>query len=157
MLRKIFALTLVASALLTVPALSAQDDERGEQPTRKPQAELAAKDKSFAKVAPDAPEVKSAKKADDLTTAKKSLGETASFVGTVDRIYTPKGNGLALINFAKNFRTAVIGVVRAKDFAKFPDLNTLKGKKVLITGEVEDYKGQPQVQLVRLENIKLVQ
>jgi DNA/RNA endonuclease YhcR with UshA esterase domain len=156
-MKRILAVALLIAAFFTVPGLYAQDDQEEDRPARKPQSELAAKDKSFAKIASDAPEVKAAKKADDLETAIGLVGKTAAFIGTVDRTFTPRGNGMVLINFARDYKTAIVGVVRAADFSKFPNLNTLKGKKVLITGKVEEYKGKPQVELVRLESIKLVQ
>lgn len=155
MIQKIFAVVLAAFVLMT-PTLHAQDEQEDIRPERKPQSEVAARDKSFLKIAATAPEVKAAKRAEDLDAAKNLVEKTASFIGTVDRIFVPPGNGLVLINFAKNFRNAVVGVVRAPDYAKFPNLNALKGKKVLITGKVTDHKGRPQVELTQLESIKLV-
>ena len=72
------------------------------------------------------------------------------------KVYQPKGNSRVLLNFAKDYRKAVVGMVEAADFSKFPDLTTLEGKKVLITGKVSDFKGQPEVHLTTLTSIKLV-
>ncbi len=100
--------------------------------------------------------MKKALPATDLAGAKKQVGKAAAFVGTVDRTFTPKGNGLVILNFAKDYKTAVTGVVRAKDFAKFPDLKALQGKKVLVSGTVQDYKGRPEIALSAPSQVKIV-
>lgn len=151
--RGIVALTLVL-ALLSPFAVARQDDDK---PAGKPQSELAPKDKAFAKIAPDAPEVKKATPADNLDAAKAAIGKQGSFVGKVDRVFSPKSNSVVLLNFAQDYHKAVVGQIAAADFNKFPDLKKLEKKKVLISGKVTDYKGRPQVTLTVLSGIKIIE
>ena len=48
-------------------------------------------------------------------------------------------------------------VVRAENFAKFPDLKTLVGKQVVVTGKVTDYHGAAQFVPASPDQIKLVE
>jgi DNA/RNA endonuclease YhcR with UshA esterase domain len=75
----------------------------------------------------------------------------------VEKVFTPAGNTVVLLNFAKNYKTALIGKIEAEHFAVFPDLTTLKGKKVLLSGKVVDYKGQPEIELTTLDSIRIVE
>jgi DNA/RNA endonuclease YhcR with UshA esterase domain len=147
---------LLAVALLTTVSVVHAQKANDTKPERKPQSAVAAKGKSFATVAATDAAVKNAGKADDLDAAKKQIGKTAAFTGTVDRVFAPKGNSVVLLNFAKDYKKAVVGAVAAKDFAAFPDLKTLKGKKVLVSGKVVEYKGQPQLELTDAAQIKII-
>ena len=100
--------------------------------------------------------VKGAIAATDLAAARKLNGKTATFVGVVDKVYAPKSNGVVLLNFAKDYKTALVGAVQAKDFAAFPNLAQLKGKKVTVSGKVVIFKGAPEVMLEKAGAIKIV-
>ncbi len=139
--------------LAAAPFAGAQTGENKERPA---QAAVASKNAAFVSVPAGDASVKKALPATDLAGAKKQVGKAAAFVGTVDRTFTPKGNGLVILNFAKDYKTAVTGVVRAKDFAKFPDLKALQGKKVLVSGTVQDYKGRPEIALSAPSQVKIV-
>ena len=88
--------------------------------------------------------------------AKKRIGKEGAFEGTVVKVFSPKTNGIVILNFDKNFRSALTGVLRTKNYAAFPDMQSLKGKRVLITGTFEDYQGQPEIQLTKPEQVKLI-
>ena len=79
-----------------------------------------------------------------------------TFVGVVDKVFAPKGSNIVLLNFAKNYKSAVMGAVKVKNFGAFPDLAQLKGKKVTMTGKVVIFKGAPEVELEKAGAIKLV-
>ena len=157
---------LVCAALAPFSTLHAQDlnkqfpvkppkagSSNAKKPAGPPQSKVAAKG-AFPTV--KAADTKGAKPATDLAGAKKLVGKTVTFVGTVDRVFVIKGNGVVLLNFAKNYKNAVVGAVNAKNFGAFPDLNQLKGKKVTITGKVVIYKGAPEVELEKAGAIKIV-
>jgi DNA/RNA endonuclease YhcR with UshA esterase domain len=153
-MKRFASLVFAFAALLIAPA-SAQKPSETKEP-RKPQAAVAAKDKAFGTVAADSDTVKTALKADDLAAAKKQVGKTATFTGTIAKVFLPDSNSVVLINFAKNYREALTVVVYARNFAKFPDLTALNGKKVVVTGKVSDYRGQPQVELTDVDALKIV-
>ena len=161
--RSAFVFAAAASALLPFSAAHAQKDAK---PDAKPgkmdktespsQSSVAAKDKKFATVAASDAKVKAATDAKNLTGAGKFVSKTGVFAGTVAGIFSPKGNHLLLINFDKDYKSAITGMIRANDFSKFPDLKTLEGKKVLISGKVVDYKGSPEVTIDSPDDIKII-
>lgn len=118
------------------------------------QASVAAKNKAFATIAPGDAKAKSATDAKNLAEAKKWVGKTGAFSGTVAKVFETRG--LVLINFDRDYHLALTAVVRAKNFGLFPDLKTLEGKKVLVSGKVTEYKGQPEITLDALDAIKII-
>ena len=146
-----------ALAFVTVLALPtfAQSDSKASKPKPPSQAQLARKG-SFAVVAAGDGSVKGALSATDLKKAKTKVNQTATFSGKVTDIFAPKNAKRVLLDFAKNYKTAVIGLVDAKSFKTFPDLKQLKGKKVVISGKVILYKEQLQVELTSPGAIKIV-
>ncbi len=153
---------LICATLAPLTSLHAQNlatqfpvkpPAKARKPAGPPQSKVAAKGAfPFVKAAA----VKGAKPATDLAGAKKLVGKTVTFVGTVDRIFAPKGNSMVLLNFAKDYKKALVGIVTVKNFGAFPDLRLLRGKKVTVTGKVVIYKGAPEVELVKAGAIKLV-
>lgn len=155
---------VVVLALLAAPCVAsftsvvhAQDgsDSKPKKPKSKPQAQLAAKG-AFPVVKAADPKVKSALAATNLAGAKKWVGKTATIVGTVDKVYLPKSNNLVLLNFAKDYKKALVGAVKSKDYAKFPPLVQLQGKKVLLSGKIINYKGAPEIEIDKAGAISLV-
>ncbi len=155
MLKRRFSL-LAALCALALPAVHAQDDDKAPKEPAKSQASVASKAAKFATVKAKDDSVTKALKASDLAGAKKLVGKEGAFEGTVAAIYSPKSNTLLILNFDKNFRNALTAVLRVKSFDTFPDMQSLKGKRVLITGKFEDYKGSPQILLTKPEQIKLI-
>ena len=126
---------------------------RPARPTRPAQEKLAAKS-AFPTV--QASQLSGAVPATNLAGAQKLIGKTATFVGVVTDVYAPRSNSVVLLNFAKNYKTALVGAVTSRDFGKFPNLKTLKGKKVALKGKVIRYKGTPEVELTSAGAIRLV-
>ena len=78
--------------------------------------------------------VKAAIPATNLTKAKTKLNKTGMFVGVVTDVFAPKNGKRVLLDFAPDYKKAVIGFVDAKSFKTFPDLKQLK-KKTGYSGE----------------------
>lgn len=148
-------LALFTCGVLALSLASAQDDKPKREPA-KPQSTLASKTVTFATLKADDPALGKALKASDLAGAKKIIGKEGSFEGTVVKVFSPKSNGIVILNFDKNFRNALTAVLRTKSYAAFPDMQSLKGKRVLITGKFEDYEGQPQISLTKPDQVKLI-
>jgi DNA/RNA endonuclease YhcR with UshA esterase domain len=151
---------VAALCALSLSSVHAQDDSKPTQKPKaeatKPQASVASKTAKFGSVKAGDGSVTKALKATDLAGAKKLIGKEAAFEGTVASVYTPKGNGLLILNFDKNYRNALTAVLRSKNYADFPDMQTLKGKRVLVTGKFEDYKGSAELVLTKPDQIKLI-
>ena len=146
-----------AAALLTfLPASWAQDTVKPEKPLPS-QSESASKSAKFATVKAADSALKDAVPAKDLAGAKKLVGKPGKFVGVVAKVYSPQTNGIVILNFDKNYRTALTAVLRPTDFAKFPDMKSLEGKKVLVSGKFVAYKEQVEIELTDPAQIKIVQ
>lgn len=102
------------------------------------------------------PAVTKALDARSLAAARKLAGKVAAFKGVVAKVFSPKGNSVTLLNFAPNYREAIVGVVRPASYAKFPNLQTLKGQRVWLSGKVVLYRGRPEVELLSPSQIKVV-
>jgi hypothetical protein len=100
--------------------------------------------------------LKGAISATDLTAANRAVGKKVSVVGTVNKVFVPGGGSIVLLNFAKDYKSAVVGAIKAKDFRNFPVLAILTGKKVAISGKMISYKGHPEVELSEPGSIKIV-
>jgi DNA/RNA endonuclease YhcR with UshA esterase domain len=154
-------LTLRLSLLAAVCALSLPLVFAQEAPAQlgaaKSQASAASKTAKFGTVKAGDGSVAKALKASDLAGAKKLVGKEGTFEGVVVKVFSPSSNSLVILNFDKNYRNALTAVLRTKNYAAFPDMQTLKGKRVLISGTFEDYKGSTEIQLTKPEQVKLVQ
>jgi hypothetical protein len=151
-----FIVGIVVGLLVTGTASVYAGQEKPAKKERLSQASVAGKTPFSTIKASDA-KVKTAKPATDLKTAKALVGKSGAFVGTVVKVFAPKSNSVVLLNFANDYKAALVGAVDDKDFAKLPDLQKLTGKKVLLTGKVVDYKGQPQIQIDSPDDVRVVE
>lgn len=148
-MRLLQALAALTALSFTIPALAAQ------KPDRKPQSEVASK-AAFATIPAASPDLKKALNAHDLTGAKKLVGREGSVRGTVAKVFAPRSNALAILNFDPDYKKALVAVVKSEDFAKFPNLDTLKDKYVLLKGKFVDYNGAAELLLTNANQIKVV-
>ena len=121
------------------------------------QAQSASKTAIFDTVAKTDDTVKAALDAHDQKAAGKLVGKTGSFTGTVTKLYSPKSGSIVILNFDRDYKTALTAVVKRDDFGRFPDLSRLEGKQVLVTGKFIDFKGSTEIDLTKLEQIKIVE
>ena len=76
--------------------------------------------------------------------AKTMVGKAAVVAGTVMEVH--KTEKVIHINLGgKNPKQDFTAVVFAPNFKLFPDAEKLDGKRVEVTGKVEDYRGKPQI------------
>lgn len=145
---------LLGMAAMIVPAFAQEKPAAG---TNAPQSEVATKG-SFTTIAVSSPEVKNALDAKDLAGGKKK-GEAkadGAFQGTVSEVFAPKSNSVVILNFAPKYKEAMTAAVQGKNFKKFPDLKSLKGKRVLISGKFAIYRDAPEILLTDPAQIKII-
>jgi hypothetical protein len=153
MTRRLFVLTLVSlvGLVLAAPRLAAQDEKplkaQSEVASREPLGKVSARDKS----------VTAALKASDLEGAAKLEGKESAFQGTVVKVYTPDHHKAVVLNFAKDYKTALTAAVRPDAYAKFPDLRTLDGKRVLVTGKIVRYREALEILLTDPKQLKVIE
>ncbi|MES2463649.1 MAG: hypothetical protein V4671_24000 [Armatimonadota bacterium] len=149
----------LAAAPPSAPASAAKQagqGEAGQKPKYKSQEESAAKNVPFATISAADKAVTGASKATDLEGAKKLTGKAGAFIGTVTKVFAPRGNALVILNFASDYKTAVTAIVRQRSFSTFPALSSLEGKKVLISGTVSNYQNRPEIELTSLSQVKIL-
>lgn len=151
---------LLSATVLIASAAQAQDLLK-QFPVRNPPAKFAAQSQGKVALKSAFPTVSSkqlrgALAATDLVAARKSIGKTALVVGVVSEVFTPKSGSIVLLNFASNYKNALVGAVKAADFRKFPPLQSLKNKKVALRGKVITYRGRPEMELQTAGAIRLV-
>jgi len=158
MTRQFICRSLLAVATLAYPISRLAAAEEKPKPAEAPikaQWEVAGK-VTLSRVSTKDDAVKSALKATDLTAAAKLEGKSASFHGTVVKVYAPDHHKVVVLNFAKDYRTALTAALRPEFYTKFPDLRSLEGKHVLVTGKLVPYRGALEVLLTDPKQLKLV-
>lgn len=138
------------------PASAAKVAADGD-PVGKAQSELASKTATFGTILAADHAVAKALEAHNLADAQKIIGKTGAFQGTVTQVYSPNDHDIVILDFDKKYKTALTAVVMPGDYGKFPDLSTLQGKHVLITGTWSAPKGKPQITLTDPAQIKVIQ
>lgn len=125
-------------------------------PIGKAQSELASKAVTFGTISAADPAVAKALEAHKLAEAQKMLGKPGAFQGTVTKAYSPEDHDTVILDFDKQYKTALTAVLQPADYAKFPDLSTLEGKRVLVSGTWSAPKGKPQIMLTGPAQIKII-
>lgn len=86
----------------------------------------------------------------------KHIGETAIVTGTVAQVSTPD-NGIIYLNIDEKYPNNEFTAVIFKKYAElFPDAKKLEGKKVEISGKIEEYKGKPQIVIKKEIQLKII-
>ena len=140
-------LVVLAIIIAGVTATAAQDS---------PQKAVASKSAKFANLDKDDAAYKTAIEAHNLDGARVSLNKDGGFKGKVTQVFTPRSGAIAILNFDKEYKTALTAVVNKADWAKFPDLAELVGKEVLITGKFVDFRGATQVVLSDPNQVSII-
>jgi DNA/RNA endonuclease YhcR with UshA esterase domain len=88
------------------------------------------------------------------TDAKAHAGQTVTIQAAVEEVKTGRG-GVTFLDMGGTFPdNAFAAVIFASDRAKFPNLGTLKGKTVAISGPVVLYQGKPEIILKTADQLK---
>lgn len=87
--------------------------------------------------------------------ANGNIGNYATVEGVVSQV-SKSSSGTTFINFGGRFPNHVFyAVIFRKRASLFPGIRNIEGKRVAISGEIERYKGKPQIILVSPEQIEL--
>lgn len=145
-----------AFVLLSLPACAQTVEGRASapKPERPKQSAAASKTVKFASIAKTSPVYKTALDAHALDKAAKMIGKPGAFRGKVSKVF--ERGGIIIFDFDPDYKTAVTAALRGSDFAKFPNVKTLEGKEVVVTGKFEEYRGKTEIVLTKPEQVKLV-
>ena len=87
--------------------------------------------------------------------ASEYMGKFVTVKGLVADVY--RSDKVAYLNFIKKFPdNPFSGVVFAREFDAFGDLNVYQNKNVEISGRISTYRGKPQMILNKPSQIKIV-
>lgn len=142
-----------AEAPVTPPAVEQAKPEAGG--AYKKQADAASATATFATVSKTNEAYTTALEAHDLDGAKGKVGSAGAFKGTVSGLF--ERPGFLIVNFDKNYKTALSAVVRSKSFGAFPNLQTIVGKEVVVSGTFSLHQERPQIQLSTADQIKIAE
>ena len=117
---------------------------------------VASKTAKFGTADKDDAAYKNALDAHDLAGALKLVGKDGAFKGTVSKLYEERDGDMVVFDFDPNYRTALTAVLKNPDFPKFPDVKTLEGKEIVVTGKFVDFHGKAQIELTDPAQIKVV-
>lgn len=87
--------------------------------------------------------------------AKSHIGERVTVSGVVAQVSASR-KGHTYLNFGAAYPNQVFAaVVFASDASQFPDLRSLNGKRVAVTGLVKLYRGKPEIVLTDPADLRL--
>ncbi|MCB0725808.1 MAG: hypothetical protein KDC73_14025 [Ignavibacteriae bacterium] len=88
------------------------------------------------------------------SSAGDHVGESATVKGYVADVHITKK--VAFLNFDKKYpKNTFTGVIFARSFSVFDNIEQYEGKTISITGEISTYKGKPQIILENEDQIKV--
>jgi DNA/RNA endonuclease YhcR with UshA esterase domain len=88
--------------------------------------------------------------------AKDAIGKTATITGKVAEVHIQEK--VTHINFDRLYPNHPFSaVVFSTKTNLFPDLKQLLGKKLAVSGKVEEFKGKPQIVLQSTNQLKIVE
>jgi len=148
----------LASGFGTAP-VSAQDDAPAAPARKAPakaQHEVASKEVAFKEITAIDAASSGAIAASDVTALRKREGKETTVSGKVVTVFAPDSKSIVLLNFARNYKEAVVVGVKSNRFPAFPDLRTLKDKTVVVTGVVVLFKDRPEILLETPSQIRTV-
>ena len=86
--------------------------------------------------------------------AKAHVGQTVTIEGPVGNVYTAR-SGMTFIDIGGSYPdNTFAAVIFSDDSGKFPDVKTLNGKVVDVTGAVSIYRGKPEIVLKTADQVK---
>ena len=92
----------------------------------------------------------------------KYVGTVKAVRGTVSGVFAPNGGKVVILNFDRNYRSAMTSPIFSDDFDKWPGgaatvERAYKGKTVLIRGLVTEYRGSAQVKISHPGQIQVIE
>jgi DNA/RNA endonuclease YhcR with UshA esterase domain len=87
--------------------------------------------------------------------AAAHIGKQVTVTGVVAQVsFRP---ALVFLNFEKPYpNSPFTAIIRNNHTNEFDDLSALKGKSVAVKGQVKDYNGKPEIELIGKSQLKLL-
>ena len=121
-----------------------------------PQQRVASPSARFGAVARTSPSYGQAVEAHNLTAARGRLGKTASFHGAVASVTQDAQNQTLTVEFDPQYQKAVAAVLTFRGYSRFPNMQTLRGREVVVSGPLLQYGDKVAVMLTQPSQIQVV-
>jgi hypothetical protein len=90
-----------------------------------------------------------------FTEAQKHVGDSVCVTGKVLKVGSSPRSGTHFLNFCENYRDCPFSVVVfAKDLNRVGDVRQLENKEIKIYGKIREYKGQAEIILNDVRQLK---
>jgi len=107
-------------------------------------------------IARTAPAYKQAMEAHNLALARQSLGEVGRFHGIVTQVYQDPTHQTLVLAFDPQYTHAVTAIVTFRAYSRFPNMQTLQGREVVVSGPLIRYQDKIAVMLSQPGQIQVV-
>lgn len=152
-MKRIFSRTMIAVAALMMVALLGVGEAEAQD---SPQKAAASKTAKFESVAKTDALYTGAIEAHDKAAAGKLVGKDGAFRGTVVKVYTNRTGSVLILNFDRDYKTALTAALKKSEFSKFPDMSQLDGKEIVVSGKFIDFNGNTEIVLSDPKQIAVV-
>ena len=90
-----------------------------------------------------------------MTEARKYVGDSVCITGKVVKVARSPRSGTHFLNFCDDYKNCPFSVVIfAKDLQRVGDVRELEGKQIEIYGKVKEYKGQAEIILSDVRQLR---
>ena len=80
--------------------------------------------------------------AHNLPLARRSLGRPGRFHGTVTQVTQDAQNQTLVLEFDPQYTHALTAVLTFRGYSRFPNMQTLRGREVVVSGPLLAIRGQ---------------
>ena len=120
------------------------------------QQALASRAMSFGVTTRNAPAYKQAMEAHNLPLARKRLGRVGSFRGIVTQVYEDPTHQTLVVEFDPQYTHALTAVLTFRAYSRFPAMQTLQWREVVVSGPLIRYQDKVAVMLSQPGQIQVV-
>ena len=93
--------------------------------------------------------------ATDLVALRENTGKKVRVEGIVASTKRGPNDGLRFINFSQHKETGFTAALVPAVYDKFPDLDSLPGRRVRVTGTLKAYKQKSVIKISRARQVKV--
>jgi len=120
------------------------------------QQAVAARTVQLGVIARNAPGYTQAMEAHNLARARQSLGKSVRFHGIVTQVYQDPTHQTLVLDFDPQYTHALTAVLTFRAYSRFPNMQTLQGREVVVSGPLIRYQDKIAVMLTQPGQIQVV-
>ena len=121
-----------------------------------PQQRVASPNARFGMIARTVPAYTQAMEAHNLALARRSLGGARRFHGIVTQVTQDAQNQTLTLEFDPLYPRALTAVLTFRGYSRFPNMQSLRGKEVVVSGPLLQYGDKVAVMLTQPNQVQIV-